>query len=95
VHSCRANPEHGRTIPLADVREPASISPVQTRYGTSDLPNLVRQLLQVWSYRLAHPDYLSKCWKLDCGMVFDTPLPASWIDNITFVDDDELSTSLS
>jgi hypothetical protein len=41
-------------------------------------------------HRVAHPDYLSECRKLDCGMVFYSPVPASWIDNITVVDDDEL-----
>jgi len=54
------------------------------RYGVpeEDLPNLVRPMLQAWSYWLAFPDYESASRKLDCGMVFREAIPAQWIEEI-------------
>lgn len=44
-----------------------------------DVPNLVDQFLEVWSYRLAYPGFQSRTLKIDCGMVFRSIVPAAWI----------------
>lgn len=47
-----------------------------------DLPNLVSEFLEAWSYRLAYPEFQSRLLKIDCGMVFREPVPAAWIVDI-------------
>lgn len=47
--------------------------------GRGDVPNLVNQFLEAWSYRLAHPGFQSRTLKIDCGMVFRSIVPAAWI----------------
>lgn len=47
-----------------------------------DIPNLVRDILEVWAYRLAHPNYQSASLRLDCGMIFREAIPAAWIEEI-------------
>jgi hypothetical protein len=72
---------HGRPV-LVECRVPGEEAfAACNRHGviSSLLPNLVADVLQVWSYRLAHTDYSSERRKLDCGMVFAAHLPASWI----------------
>ena len=46
------------------------------------LPNLVEDVLKVWSYTLAHPDFDCRTLKVDCGMVFFEALPSDWIVDI-------------
>jgi hypothetical protein len=54
------------------------------RFGTfaEDLPNLVRQLLHVWSYWLSDSAFDARQLKLDCGLVFSEAIPASRIKSI-------------
>lgn len=53
-----------------------------------DVPNLVDQFLNAWSYKLAYPEFQSGTLKTDCGMVFRETVPASWIVDVdTFSDD--------
>jgi hypothetical protein len=47
-----------------------------------EVPNLVRQFLEAWSYRLAHADFQCRTLEVDCGMVFRTAVPRDWIVNI-------------
>jgi hypothetical protein len=54
------------------------------------VPNPVRSILAVWSYRLAYPAYQSKEYELDCGLVFHETVPASWISRAICMTDDEL-----
>lgn len=44
-----------------------------------DIPNLVSEILKVWSYRLAHPGFQSRILKIDCGMIFRTTVAPEWI----------------
>jgi hypothetical protein len=44
-----------------------------------DVPNLVNQFLEAWSFRLAHPGFQSRTLRIDCGMVFRSAIPAIWI----------------
>lgn len=44
-----------------------------------DVPNLVDQFLEAWTYRLAYPGFQSRTLKIDCGMVFRSIVPAAWI----------------
>ena len=46
------------------------------------LPILVEDVLKVWSYTLAHPDFDCGTLRVDCGMVFSEALPSDWIVDI-------------
>ena len=56
----------------------------------TNIPNLVRQFLEVWSYRLAYPRYQSRHRELDCGMVFRSAVPPEWILEIETLDNRRL-----
>lgn len=44
-----------------------------------DLPNIVRQFLEAWSYSLAHPGFQPGTLKVDCGIRFRSTVSATWI----------------
>jgi hypothetical protein len=44
-----------------------------------DPPNLVGDLLNGWSYSLAHPDFKIASLEVDCGVMFYDPVPPEWI----------------
>ncbi len=46
------------------------------------MPNLIRELLNAWSDRLARPDIQVNPYGVDCGMIFRSTIPKSWIINI-------------
>lgn len=50
------------------------------------VPNIVREFLTSWSYRASNPDFQSRRLKVDCGMIFRTAVPATWIVDITPVE---------
>lgn len=59
------------------------------RYNTPDemirrgeVPNLVRQFLEAWAFRLASPTYQTSRQKLDCGIWFEEPVPPEWISSV-------------
>jgi hypothetical protein len=56
-----------------------SIEDVQ---ASGDVPNLAKEFLESWSYRLAHPGFQSRTLKVDCGMIFHQSIPADWIISI-------------
>jgi hypothetical protein len=47
-----------------------------------EVPNIVREFLTSWCYRLAVPDFQSASMKVDCGIVFIQTIPAAWITGI-------------
>jgi hypothetical protein len=47
-----------------------------------EVPNLVRQFIEAWSYRLVHPGFQSRTLKVDCGMVFRSTVPSAWVTRI-------------
>ena len=47
-----------------------------------DVPNLVVEFLESWSYRLAYPVFQSATLKADCGMIFHSPVAPAWIVDI-------------
>ncbi len=47
-----------------------------------ELPNLVRQFVQVWSFRQARPSYQSRKLQLDCGFIFRSTVLPDWISTI-------------
>lgn len=54
-----------------------------------DLPNLVSEFLEAWSFRLAHPEFQSRSLKIDCGLVFRETVPATWIADICAFENDK------
>ena len=47
-----------------------------------DVPNLVAEFLTSWSYRLAYPGFQCRTLQVDCGMIFKSIVPASWIVSV-------------
>lgn len=56
-----------------------------------ETPNIVKEFVEAWSFRLAHPDFQSASLEVDCGMVFRTPVPAEWIVGIEEIPEATLS----
>jgi hypothetical protein len=46
-----------------------------------EVPNVVSEFLKAWSYRVAHPDFDPRTLGIDCGLMFRSAVPASWITN--------------
>jgi len=73
------------TVLRVAVPGPEALSASHPHFGVDDMqtrgevPNMVREFLEVWSYRLAHPAFQSGTLKVDCGMVFRSTIPATWI----------------
>ena len=47
--------------------------------SNGSVPNLAREFLKAWSYRIAHPGFQAASLEVDCGMVFRAVVPAGWI----------------
>lgn len=47
----------------------------------NDVPNIVKPLLDVWTFRLIKKEFDPKTYDLNCGMIFDEKIPTSWIIN--------------
>jgi hypothetical protein len=50
--------------------------------SNGEIPNIVKEFLMVWSYRLAHPTFQPHSLKVDCGLMFRSSVPAEWIVEI-------------
>ena len=55
---------------------------VEDMRARGELPNLVKEFLAVWCFRLSRPGYQSQKLKVDCGIVFNSAVPAEWIRRI-------------
>lgn len=53
---------------------------------SEDLPNLVRDVLRVWSFWLGDRTFRAESLKVDCGLIFYEAVPASWIAAIDRID---------
>lgn len=53
-------------------------NPWRTLAG-DDLPNLVREVVDMWAYWLSKPSYNSADRQLDCGLIFKSAIPPEWI----------------
>lgn len=50
-----------------------------------NVPNLVNEVLEAWSYRLAHPGFKSRTLLADCGLMFRNTVPSACIRRIEVV----------
>jgi len=50
--------------------------------GMGEVPNVVSEFLDAWSYRTAVSDYDPSRSRVDCGFVFQERIPESWIVDI-------------
>lgn len=55
---------------------------VEDMRARGELPNIIKEFLDVWCFRLSRPGYQSRKLKLDCGMVFGSTVPTEWIRRI-------------
>jgi hypothetical protein len=44
-----------------------------------EMPNFVREVIRVWAYWLAYPDFSVASQRFDCGLIFDHDVPPEWI----------------
>lgn len=79
------------TVLRVAVPGPRTLDAAHPHFGVDDMrirgevPNLVREFLEAWSYKLAHPAFQSRTLEVDCGMVFRSTIPATWIVGIATV----------
>ncbi|MDA7964835.1 hypothetical protein [Ruegeria sp.] len=48
-----------------------------------DVPNIIDQIISVWSFELAHPGFDPATQQFDVGLVFEENVPAEWIEEIS------------
>lgn len=53
--------------------------------SNGSVPNLAREFLSAWSYRIAYPGFQAASLEVDCGMVFRAVVPAGWIVGVDTV----------
>jgi hypothetical protein len=59
---------------------------VEGQLRRGEVPNLVREFLEAWSYRLVRPAFQTRTRLLDCGLMFKEPIPREWIMTVQDVD---------
>lgn len=73
------------TVFRVTVPGPRALDAAHPIFGVDDVramgnvPNMVKELLEAWSYKLAHPEHQPQTSRVDCGMVFRSTIPAAWI----------------
>jgi hypothetical protein len=78
--------------PLAlDAAHPYST--INEMRARGEIPNLVRDILKAWSYRLAHTGFQSRTLKIDCGMVFRSTVSTDWILSVDRFPTDSMTRS--
>ena len=66
-------------VPGALALDAANHFDIDNIRARGDVPHLISEFLKAWSYWLAHPGFQSSILKVDCGMIFRSPVPAAWI----------------
>jgi hypothetical protein len=51
-----------------------------------EMPNFVREVINVWAYWLSYPDFSVASQTFDCGLFFEHDIPAQWIFSVEHVD---------
>lgn len=59
---------------------------VESLRAKGDTPNLVKEFLETWSFKLSNPTFQSRQLRVDCGMIFWKAIPADWIVDILTID---------
>jgi hypothetical protein len=60
----------------------AAANPYWYRSDPQESPNFVREIIHVWAYWLAHPDFKVAKLEYDCGLIFNHDIPPGWIVSI-------------
>lgn len=60
---------------------------VEDLLGRGELPNIVREFIQVWSFQQARSTYQCRNLRLDCGMILRSTVPSDWIVTIDTLTD--------
>jgi hypothetical protein len=55
-------------------------------FPNGELPNLIRETAQAWSYWLANPKFSPKEMDVDLGLIFFSPINKEWIEKIETID---------
>ncbi len=55
-----------------------------------EVPNIVREFLKVLSYRVSHPEFYPADLRADCGLIFSSNIPASWLSSTVNWENNEL-----
>lgn len=50
---------------------------------SGEIPNIVRHFIEAWAFRQSHPTWEPASLEVDCGLVFNKPVPANWIADVT------------
>lgn len=70
-------------IPGADALDAGhSIFTVDDLLKSGEVPNIVREFLGSWVLKVVDPEFQCRTLEVDCGMIFKTVVPPSWIVNI-------------
>jgi len=56
-----------------------------------EVPNLIKNFLEAWCYRLAHPDFQSRDLRIDSGMTFWSTIPSHWLVKINTLTEEDLT----
>ncbi len=51
---------------------------IQLTMDMGEVPNIVREFLEVWAFKQAWPEFQSSSLEVDCGMVFHDAVPPEW-----------------
>lgn len=60
----------------------AAANPYWYRSDPQESRNFVREIIQVWAYWLANPDFEVAKLEYDCGLIFNHDVPPGWIVSI-------------
>lgn len=68
---------------LSAAQWPTSVEDIRRR---GDVPNVVREMLQLWAYKIIHADYQPTSIDGDCPITLTSPIPSSWVFDVECVE---------